>query len=62
MSLSIEQIEFFLFIAAIVAMVARLIKIPYTIGLVIAGIALSFLPFRDSVGLSFAIQWGFLRN
>ena len=52
MSLSIEQIEFFLFIAAIVAMVARLIKIPYTIGLVIAGIALSFLPFRDSVGLS----------
>ena len=52
MSLNIEQIEFFLFIAAIVAMVARLIKIPYTIGLVIAGIALSFLPFRDSVGLS----------
>ena len=52
MNLNIEQIEFFLFIAAIVAMVARLIKIPYTIGLVIAGIAIAFSPFSSDVGLS----------
>jgi CPA1 family monovalent cation:H+ antiporter len=52
MNLNIEQIEFFLFIAAIVAMVARLIKIPYTIGLVVAGIAIAFIPFSSDVGLS----------
>lgn len=52
MNLDIEQVEFLLFVAAIVAMVARLIKIPYTIGLVLAGIALSFIPFPSHVGLS----------
>ncbi len=52
MNLNIEQIEFFLFVAAIVAMVARLIKIPYTIGLVIAGIAIAFIPSTSDVGLS----------
>lgn len=52
MNFNIEQIQFFLFVAAIVAMVARLIKIPYTIGLVIAGIAISFIPFSSDVGLS----------
>ncbi|MBD2188483.1 cation:proton antiporter [Pseudanabaena mucicola] len=52
MNLNIEQVEFFLFIAAIVAMVARLIKIPYTIGLVIAGLAIAFIPFSSDVGLS----------
>ncbi len=52
MNLNIEQIELFLFVAAIVAMVARLIKIPYTIGLVIAGIAIAFVPFPNHVELS----------
>lgn len=52
MNLTIEQIEFFLFVAAIVAMVARLLKIPYTVGLVIAGIAIAFLPASDQVELS----------
>lgn len=52
MNLNIEQIEFFLFVAALVAMIARLIKLPYTIGLVIAGIGISFIPFTNHVGLS----------
>ncbi|NJL63211.1 MAG: sodium:proton antiporter [Methylacidiphilales bacterium] len=52
MILNIEQIEFFLLVAAIVAMVARLLKIPYTIGLVIAGIILAFVPFPNAVELS----------
>jgi CPA1 family monovalent cation:H+ antiporter len=52
MNLNIEQIEFFLLVAAIVAMVARLLKIPYTIGLVIAGIILAFVPFPTAVELS----------
>lgn len=52
MNISIEQIETLLLIAAIVAMVARLLKIPYTVGLVLAGIALAFLPFIPDVNLT----------
>ena len=52
MNLKIEQVEFFLFVAAIVAMVARLIKIPYTVGLVAAGIAIAFLPSSGQIELS----------
>lgn len=52
MNFSIEQIEFFLFVAAIAAMVARLINLPYTVVLVLAGIALSFIPFPNSLELS----------
>lgn len=52
MDFNIEQIEFLLLVAAIVAMVARLLKIPYTIGLVIAGIVLAFVPFPNAIELS----------
>jgi len=52
MNISIEQIETLLLIAAIVAMVARLLKIPYTVGLVLAGIALAFLPFIPDINLT----------
>ncbi|EKU99157.1 NhaP-type Na+(K+)/H+ antiporter [Leptolyngbya sp. PCC 7375] len=52
MTLNIDQIAFFLFVAAIVAMLARLIKIPYTIGLVIAGVGISFIPFSNPLELS----------
>ncbi|MEO8893912.1 MAG: cation:proton antiporter, partial [Coleofasciculaceae cyanobacterium] len=52
MNLTVEQIEFFLFVAAIVAMVARLIKLPYTVGLVIAGIGIAFIPSPYHVELS----------
>jgi CPA1 family monovalent cation:H+ antiporter len=52
MELSIEQIEILLLIAAVVAMVARRLKIPYTVGLVLAGIALAFFPLIPGVALT----------
>ena len=41
--LSIEQIEVMLLVAAVVAMLARRLRVPYSIGLVIAGIGLALL-------------------
>jgi CPA1 family monovalent cation:H+ antiporter len=48
----IERIEFLLLIAAVVAMLARRLKIPYTVGLVLAGIALAIVPFAPAVELT----------
>lgn len=42
--LGIEAIEVILFIGAVVAIIARRLKIPYTVGLVVAGIILAFIP------------------
>jgi CPA1 family monovalent cation:H+ antiporter len=46
MGLSIERIEVLLLIAAVVSMLARRLRLPYTVGLVVAGaaVALSRLP------------------
>lgn len=52
MDLSIEKIEVLLLIAAIVAMTARRLKIPYTIALVLAGIVLAISPLTPEVNLS----------
>lgn len=52
MELTIENIEFLLLIAALVAMVAQRVRIPYTVGLVLAGIVLSFFPFGQRLELS----------
>lgn len=52
MELSIESIEILLLIAAIVAMAARRLKIPYTIALVLAGIVLAISPLTPEVSLS----------
>lgn len=52
MKLTIETAEFLLLIAALVAMVARRIRIPYTVILVVTGIALSFFPFTPEMELS----------
>ena len=52
MELTIESAEFLLLVAALVAMLARRIRIPYTVILVVAGIALSFLPFTPEIELS----------
>lgn len=52
MELTIENVEFLLLIAALVAMVAQRVRIPYTVGLVLAGIALSFFPFAPRLELS----------
>jgi CPA1 family monovalent cation:H+ antiporter len=45
MSISIEYIATLLLIAAIVAMTARRLRIPYTIGLMLTGIVLAISPF-----------------
>ena len=52
MEVTIEDIEFLLLIAALVAMLAQRARIPYTVGLVLAGIGLSFLPFMPELELS----------
>jgi len=52
MHLTIENAELMLLIAALVAMLARRIRIPYTVILVLAGIALSFSPFTPEIELS----------
>jgi len=52
MKLTIENAEFMLLIAALVAMIARRIRIPYTVILVVTGIALSFSPFIPEIELS----------
>lgn len=43
MALSIERVETLLLIAAVVAMVARRLRLPYTVGLTLAGVGLAFL-------------------
>ena len=45
MNISIEYIATFLLIAAIVAMVVRRLKVPYTVGLMLTGIVLAVSPF-----------------
>lgn len=52
MELSVERVEILLLIAAIVAMAARRLKIPYTVGLVLAGIALAFFPMVPDIAIT----------
>lgn len=51
-SIKIEQVELLILIGALVAVVARRLKIPYTLGLVVAGIAVSFLHINFEVSFS----------
>lgn len=51
-TLKIEQIELILLVAAIVTIVARRLKIPYTVGLVLAGIFITILPLGFEISLS----------
>ena len=50
--LNIQTIEIILLIGAVVAIIARRLKIPYTVGLVVAGIVIAFLPIGIEIGLS----------
>src|SRR5437762_4878916 len=52
MESSIVRFEVLLFIAAVVALVARRFRIPYTIGLVLAGIALALSSFIPDISLT----------
>lgn len=46
LNLKIESLEAFLLIAALVAVLARRLKLPYTVGLLFAGIAVAFGPWQ----------------
>lgn len=52
MGLSIQKIELLLLVAAVVAMLARRLRVPYSIGLVVAGVCLALLPFAPAVQLT----------
>ncbi|HZP85032.1 MAG TPA: sodium:proton antiporter [Chthonomonadaceae bacterium] len=52
MGFNVENIEFLLLIAAIVAILARRLRLPYTVGLVLAGGALAFLPISFELPLT----------
>src|SRR5262245_29027053 len=52
MQLTIESIEVLLLIAALVAMLSQRVRLPYTLGLVAAGIILGLLSFAPKVDLS----------
>ena len=52
MTLTIERIEILLLIAAVVAMLARRLRVPYSIGLVVAGIGLAMIPFAPHIQLT----------
>lgn len=50
--IKIETLEIIILIGAIVAIIARRLKIPYTVGLVVAGIILAFVPLGIEVSFS----------
>ena len=52
MNLNIERIEILLLIAAFVAMIARRLKLPYTVGLVLAGSTLVLFPGLTDLALT----------
>ena len=52
MGLSLGMLELLLLIAAIVAIAAKRCHVPYSVGLVLAGIALSFFPHLPAIGLT----------
>lgn len=49
---NIEKIEVLLLIAGLVAMLARRFRFPYTVGLLIAGVSITFLPFLPTIVLT----------
>src|SRR5450755_2237273 len=52
MDLSIEKGALLLLIAAVVAMLTRKLRLPYSVGLVAAGIVLALLPFSPGISLT----------
>lgn len=52
MELNLENGAFLLSIAAIVAILTRRLRLPYSVGLVVAGVAVAILPFTPKVSLT----------
>ncbi|MEZ5427507.1 MAG: sodium:proton antiporter [Pyrinomonadaceae bacterium] len=55
-----EQIELILLVGAIVAITAKRLRIPYTVGLVVAGILIDFVPIRFDINFSKPLIFGIL--
>jgi CPA1 family monovalent cation:H+ antiporter len=60
MQLTVETGVFLLLIAAAVAVLTSKLRLPYTVGLVIAGIVLAVLPFSPDVALTKGLLFGVL--
>lgn len=58
--IKMEQVELILLIGAIVAISTKRLKIPYTIGLVIAGIVVAFFPFEFESNFTKPLIFGIL--
>lgn len=52
MGLSVETVGILLLVAAVVAMLARRLGVPYSVGLVVAGIGLALLPVSPNIELT----------
>ena len=52
MNLSFEKGALLLLISAVVAMLSRRLRLPYSVGLVAAGIVVALLPFSPQVSLT----------
>jgi monovalent cation:H+ antiporter, CPA1 family len=52
LGLNIERIEVLLLIAAVVSMIARRLNLPYTVGLVLAGVGIALTPLTLGIGLT----------
>ncbi|HEY4078474.1 MAG TPA: sodium:proton antiporter [Rhizomicrobium sp.] len=60
MGFSLERIELLLLVAAMVAMLTRRLRIPYSIGLVMTGAVLAMLPFSIDVQMTKEVVFNFL--
>ncbi len=52
MTVDLSQLGFLLFVSALVAMLTRRLRLPYTVGLVLAGMGLYFFHVRMQLHLS----------
>src|ERR1035441_7955658 len=52
MELDVQTAALLLLVAAVVAMLTRRLRLPYSVGLVVAGICLAALPFAPKVSLT----------
>ena len=52
MELSVERTALLLLISAVVAIFTQRLRLPYSVGLVAAGIVLTFVPFSPQVNLT----------
>lgn len=60
MHLDVESGALLLLVSAVVAMLTRRLHLPYSVGLVVAGIVLAFLPFSPKVTLTKDLLFGVL--